>query len=70
MRAEPFAAAAFREVFALSLAPVNRDASFRNRGVVRFTGARYGESNTAARRELAVFQSQWVWLTSSARRVL
>jgi hypothetical protein len=70
MRGESFASAAFREVFALSLAPVNREASFRNRGVVRLTGARYGKSNTAARREVAVFQSHTVWLITSARPVL
>jgi hypothetical protein len=41
---------AFRKVFALSPAPVNRQASFFNRDVVRNTGARYGETKTAAGR--------------------
>jgi hypothetical protein len=38
-----FATAAFRKLFALSTEPVNWQASFYNRAVVRFTGARYGE---------------------------
>jgi hypothetical protein len=70
LRTVPFAIAAFREVFALSLAPVNRDASFCNRGVVRFAGARYGESNTATRRELAVFPLHAVWPITTARLIL
>jgi hypothetical protein len=68
MRTAPFVIVAFREDFALSLAPVNREASFRNRGVVRFNDARYGKSNTAARREFAVFQSHAVWLISPPDR--
>jgi hypothetical protein len=43
MRTVPFANFAFRQLFALSTAPVARQASFCNLVVVRFTGARYGE---------------------------
>ena len=39
----PFATNAFRQLFALSIAPVAQQASFCNLVVVRFTGARYGE---------------------------
>jgi len=40
MRIVPFVTAAFRKLFALSIAPGNRQVSFCNRVVVRFTGAR------------------------------
>jgi hypothetical protein len=70
MRLEPLASAAFRDGFALYLAPVNREASFRIGGVVRIRGARYVQSNAAVRRELAVFPSHAVWLITSAGPVL
>jgi hypothetical protein len=60
MRNVPVAIAVLRELFALSAAPVNRQASFCSRDVVRKTSARYVESNTAVGRELAVLQSHLV----------
>ncbi len=63
------AGAAFREVFALYVAPVNRHASRSNRRVVPNIGARYGKSSTASCRELAVLSGQ-VWLMASAGRSL
>ena len=40
----------------LSVQPVNRKAALPTRRVARSAGARYGESDTASRRELARFQ--------------
>jgi hypothetical protein len=54
MQATVFAIAALRELFALSVASVNRQEAVRKRFLVRTIGSRYGGSNTVPSRELAV----------------